>query len=345
MIDHRRSEMEQLSIHYVGNNGNGEEMKLSEAPFEFKDERIKDLLMHYFLTPFKSGIYFHLKKTHHDIYGLIEDFFKYKTNMHSLSKRIASRLFDASVHPKIHGGEFYMAYFKDMVVDGELCDAIGIFKTETRENFLRISEGIDKFDVESDKGINLNKLDKGALIFNTEKEKGYKVSMIDTNSKSPMISLYWQEDFLHLVPREDSYFHTGHFIEAAKGFCEEVLTEENNVPRTQQMAILNKSINFLKGRDKFTMKEFETEVMPQPKVQKEFKKYLSEYVEATNIKAQEEFEVSKTAVDKNKKYLRGIIKLDHNFHIYVHGMHELLEKCFDEEKGMKYYKVYFENEE
>ncbi|MBC7865580.1 MAG: nucleoid-associated protein, partial [Bacteroidia bacterium] len=333
------------SVHYVGNNGNGEEIKLSKKPFKFKDETLKDLLMHYFLTPFKSDVYFHLKKTSKGIFKLIDEIFKDRSVMHDNSKDIAKHLFDQSVHPKVKGGEFYMAYFSEMTVDGELCDAIGIFKSENRETFLRVLEEGSEFDIESEKGININKLDKGALIFQTEKDKGYKVSMIDFNAKSPEVALYWQEDFLHLVPREDAFYHTQNFIEAAKGFCEEVLTEENNVPKAQQMAMLNKSVSFFKDRDHFSMNDFKKEVMPQASVQKEFKEYHQNYIEENNLTAIEDFDVSQTAFKKNQKYLRSVIKLDKNFHIYVHSKHEFIEKGFDEERGMKFYKVYFENEE
>lgn len=36
------------------------------------------------------------------------------------------------------------------------------------------------FQIQKDQGINLRKLDKGCLIFNTEQEEGYMVSVIDT---------------------------------------------------------------------------------------------------------------------------------------------------------------------
>jgi hypothetical protein len=42
--------------------------------------------------------------------------------------------------------------------------------------------------------------------------------------------------------------------------------------------------------------------------------------------------------------MKSVVKLDNNFHLYIHGRHELVEKGYDEEKGMKFYKVYFVNE-
>lgn len=42
------------------------------------------------------------------------------------------------MHPKINGGELYIAYFKDCVIDGQLTDGVGIFKSETKETYLRV---------------------------------------------------------------------------------------------------------------------------------------------------------------------------------------------------------------
>jgi hypothetical protein len=345
MIDYRRAGLEHLAVHFAGNKGNGEEIKLSKKEFKFRDESLKDLLMHYFLSPFKSEVYFHLKKGSKGIFSLVDEIFRDKKSLVANSKELAKNLYDQSVHPKVKGGEFYVVYFNDMTVDGELCDAIGLFKSENRETFLKVFEQETEFDIDQEKGININKLDKGALIFKTEKDKGYKVCMVDTNSRSPEIALYWQEDFLHLVPREDAFFHTQNFIAAAKGFCEEVLTEENNVPKAQQMAVLNKSVGFFKERDNFNMKDFKKEVMPQAEVFKEFNEYRKNYIEENHLTDIEDFEVSQTAFKKNAKYMRSVIKLDKNFHVYVHSKHEFIEKGFDEERGMKYYKLYFENEE
>ena len=35
------------------------------------------------------------------------------------------------------------------------------------------------------------------------------------------------------------------------------------------------------------------------------------------------------------------IRLDKNFDIHIHGGEQLIEQGFDNEKGMRYYKLYF----
>src|SRR6185369_6251411 len=106
---------------------------------------------------------------------------------------------------------FYACYFKDTIVDGELCDAVGFFKTENKETFLKVYQHIGEFEVECDTGINIHKLDKGCLVFNTEKKKGYKLSVIDNNNRSAEIALYWEADFLNAELKPNAYYHTNNF--------------------------------------------------------------------------------------------------------------------------------------
>ncbi|MCL4639824.1 MAG: nucleoid-associated protein, partial [Olivibacter sp.] len=56
------------------------------------------------------------------------------------------------------------------------------------------------------------------------------------------------------------------------------------------------------------------------------------------------FEISGQAVKKESKIFKSILKLDKNFHVYIHGKREYIEKGFDEERGKHFYKLYFDQE-
>lgn len=345
MIEYNRTHLEKLSIHFAGNKGLGEPLKISKKSKQIKNENIHHLLIHYFLSSFKPVTFFNIERKPKGIFSVIDNMFQKKEDFHSYSVLLAEHLYEQSTHAKIKSGELYVCYLKDIITEGELCDAIGIFKSENAETYIKVMEENDGFEIETDKGFNINKLDKGALIFQTEKEKGYKVCMIDNNSRTPEIANYWQSDFLQLIARKDEFYHTRNFINVAKEFCEEVLTEENNVPKNQQMMLLNKSVSFFKDRNKFNLEDFQNSVMPQPELIREFQDYRKKYFENNDLQLIDDFKVSDAAFKQNKKYLRSVIKLDKNFHVYVHSKHEYIEQGFDEEKRMKYYKLYFENEE
>lgn len=349
MIDFSRAQLTHFILHYVGNNGLGEELTLSEQCFEFKDDFVKETLIRYFQTPFKTDVFYKFKNKSDfdlkDMHALCEKIFNSRKGFVENSKQMAKLLYQQSMHPKIKGGEFYVCFFKEAMVDGELCDAIGCFKTENKETYLKVYQHVDNFDLDCDTGINIHKLDKGCFIFNTEKEDGYKLSIIDTNNKVAECALYWEFDFLNAVLKENGYYHTSNFIETCRGFCEEILTEDNNVKKEDQMMMLNKSTAYFKEKDRFKLKEFEKDVMIQPELIKAFKDYRKDFNERLDLTAIDEFDVSPTAVKKNQKYMRSVVKLDKNFHIYIHGRHDYVERGFDEAQGLKYYKLFYVNEE
>jgi hypothetical protein len=348
MIDFTRAELSHFAIHYVGNKGLGEEITLSEELISFKDDFVKETLLRYFLNPFKTDIYHKFREkadvSLKSVANMSEDLFASQKNFLSVSKKLAKYLHDQSIHPKIKGGEFYVCYFKDAMVDGELCDAIGYFKTENKETYLKVYQHLNSFDVECDDGIDIYKLDKGALVFNTEKAKGYKLSIIDNNNRNAECALYWEEEFLGAKLKENGYYFTKNFMDASRGFCEEVLTEGNSVTKQDQMMMLNKSASFFKEKDHFNMKDFEKEVLIDPGVINAFSEYRHNFNERNDLHSIDEFDVSPTAVKKNAKYMRSVVKLDKNFHLYIHGQYDYVERGFDEGKGMKYYKLYYMNE-
>ncbi len=64
-------------------------------------------------------------------------------------------------------------------------------------------------------GINLSKLDKGALIFNKNREDGYKILSVDSNKYD---TKYWLENFLGVDVIADENYYTKFKI--LPGFCQ-----------------------------------------------------------------------------------------------------------------------------
>jgi hypothetical protein len=93
------------------------------------------------------------------------------------------------------------------------------------------------------------------------------------------------------------------------------------------------------------VKDFEKDVLVQPELISAFKDYRNDYNKKLDLTAIDEFDVSPTAVKKNQKYMKSVVKLDKNFHIYIHGRHDYVERGYDDNMGMKYYKLYYVNEE
>jgi hypothetical protein len=57
----------------------------------------------------------------------------------------------------------------------------------------------------------------------------------------------------------------------------------------------------------------------------------------------ESFDISPQAVKKQARIFKSVLKLDKNFHIYIHGDRELIEQGVEKD-GRKFYKIYFTEE-
>src|SRR5882757_4303849 len=138
MVTFFEAGLQQLSIHQEGNKLMDEKYTLSKAPYSVQDETLNKLLMQYFLFPFeKTNEMYHFSHSSgnlelNEMYHFAAQVFTDTKSFHENSRQITKHLYEVSDHPKIKGGELYVAYFKDLQVEGGLHDAIGIFKSETK---------------------------------------------------------------------------------------------------------------------------------------------------------------------------------------------------------------------
>ncbi|MCQ2204305.1 MAG: nucleoid-associated protein [Bacteroidales bacterium] len=351
MIESLNSKIDRLVVHQIGCKAEGGQLKLSREPLRLDDaEDMADVLRLFFFKPFKTEAYFNLSGEEgpesNILYQHVTTMFENRETFLDESMMIAELLYEASNHPKIRGGELYVAHFTDCVVDGMTCDAVGIFKSESKETFLRVyTSNDDNIELGTQEGISIRRLDKGCIIFNIEQEDGYRVCAVDNINKGAE-ARFWMDDFLGVKPRQDNYYFTDNYMQMCKGFVTDVFNEENHVPRTEQVDMLNRTVDFFQKNPKFSHSDFAQNVMEEPDIIREFNDYKQRYEEQKQLPAPlpDVFEVSADAVKGEKKNFKSVIKLDKNFHVYVHGSRYYMEKGYDEEKDLNYYKLFFKME-
>ncbi len=339
------SEISGLVIHHIGNKNNDEGIHLSAQNTE-PDSALTELLISYFISSFKSDEYYNLYHESdlslNEVYVYSGRIFDDPASLYEQSVNLAKHLYNCSTHPKIKGGELYTAYFRECTFEGQTVDAIGLFKSENKDTFLKVNPGEKAYEVRSDKGININRLDKGCIIFNTGKNTGYVIAVVDNSGKG-VEAAYWMDDFLGVLQRRDNYHNTHNVLSLCKAFITKQLPQEFEITRADQADFLNKSINFFKEKDSFSMGEFANEVMEQPELIEKFHKFKSDYQEQTDQVISDNFEINGTAVKKQSRVFKSVLKLDRNFHIYIHGDRELIQQGVEPD-GRKFYKIYFREE-
>lgn len=345
MIDFTSVQLEQIAIHQVGNKLRDEGLKVSSENIDVENSETRNYLLKYFLSPFESNEVYNF--THpselnlNEIYFFAKKIFSKADSFFENSVEIAKHLYEKSTHPKVNAGELCICYFKKCSLGGITADAIGFFKSEGKDVFLKFDSVKSNFKIKHESGINVNKLDKGCLIFNIEKTNGFKVCVIDSNKSND--TQYWKNDFLNIKPASDDYHFTKDFLSITKNFVTKQLDEEFEVTKADKIDLLNRSVEYFKTHDNFDKKEFEKEVLQDTGIIKSFRNFDNNYRQENDIELSDSFEISEQAVKKQARVFKSVLKLDKNFHIYIHGNREMIEQGIDE-NGRKYYKIYYETE-
>ncbi|MBR1517547.1 MAG: nucleoid-associated protein [Bacteroidales bacterium] len=352
------SSIASVAVHYVGNQSTGESLILSQKRLPV-DEALQDLFIQYFIKPFKGDEYFNF---YHDenlslnaVYRSVSNIFDDPESLLEESKQIARHLFGATTHANIKGGDLFVVYFSQCLFEGNTVDAVGIFKAENKDHFLKVGYADEQWGrqeadstatamatIDIDRGINIHKLDKGALIFNTDSEEGYAVGVVDATNRG-VDAHYWRDSFLSLLQRQDQYYKTNSEMTAYKKFVTDELPQQYpDMNRVEQAELLNRSVDYFKKNDNFDVERFSQEVIAQPELIDSFQDFRQQYQESNAVVLDDAFSIDESAVKKQSRAYKSVIKLDKNFHIYVHGNSELIEQGEDD-RG-KFYKVYYKEE-
>lgn len=350
MINLFNTHIESLSIHRVGNKSRNEAIFLSENQYALNDE-IVPLLKEYFFKSFreKEENYFQFAHEvdleYNDMFNLATEIFTNPSSVHEVSKKITKHLFEQSNHPHIKNGEVYVTYLTNVSIDNNVVDAIGVFKSELRTDFLQFEEKGSNLEMILQEGINLNKLDKGCLIFNHKKEEGYKILTVDSNRYD---ARYWLEHFLSVDAFQDENFMTKKYLKFCQEFAKEVVFPAED--KKQEVMFMNRAVNHFAKNDNFEETTFLNEVMDNPDLIPEFKSYKADRGEKYSIEDVTSFPIANAAVSDARKSIKNVINLDTNIQIKLdfinpESAEKFVEKGWDEEKQMYYYLVYFNKEQ
>ena len=343
MLDFSEAELSRLAIHQVGNKSNEEGIIHSEQEVVINGG-IASLLTTYFTKPFKPQEFYNFAHETslnlNEVHSYVKSIFNDKTSLQLQSINLAKHLYEHSNHPNIKSGELYVAYFDNCYLNDELTEVVGIFKSEQKETFLKVFPEGKSFGVSRDDGININKLDKGCLVFNENADDGYKVLLVDNTNKGDEAK-YWKEFFLNVKPQEDTYYHTKNYLKMCKDFASEAFPEAD---RIDQMSLVQESAKFFKEEDAFDKVSFQEKVLQEPEIIDAFEDFKENFQERNQMQIYDEFDINSVAVKKMKGVFKSVLKLDKNFHVYVHGNRNYIKKGFDEESNMNFYQLFYKEE-
>ncbi|MCI8309253.1 MAG: nucleoid-associated protein [Clostridia bacterium] len=350
MFDFEEAGLNKLVVHRVGNKSQNEGVIISNELCDIYNELTENMLKRYFLEPFgKVNTIYKFKCDtdfgNNEIYLHVKNIFENdEANFYNESVVITEYLYEKSTHPNIKYGEVYLVYIKNANIDGNSCDAIGIFKSENKDVFIDIIEkGANQLNINWRRGANIKKLDKGCIIFNSHKEDGYRLVIIDnTNNKE---AKYWENDFLNIELIHDSFTKTKEIVDICKNFAEARFEDDKKA----KAVVLNNTYEYLKENETFKKEHFVDAILEKHEDKEKLKNFIQEKASEEKVDVDTEFNISANAIKEVKKQInKSIIKLDKTIEIKLTDINkensEYIERGFDPEKQMYFYKLYFNDE-
>tara|TARA_R110000868_G_scaffold194178_3_gene439530 strand:- start:25054 stop:26103 length:1050 start_codon:yes stop_codon:yes gene_type:complete len=345
VISRKNASISKFIIHKVGNKFNDTKNVFSEKLVDF-DEASYDLMLPFLLRPFGSVVQSY-RFNHHanislnEINSYSNQLFNEDDAFIEVSKHIVTHLYEQSTSVNIKTGDVLVVMFEGIEFNEITTNAIGVFKIESKVNFFQTYLENKSYDVLVQKGISSKKVDKGCLILNQTDAEGNIILSVDNNSYDAQ---YWINHFLNIKYADDSNNHTQQYIKLCKGFSTEIL--KTSYGAQEQNTFLAKTIDFFKENEVVKVERFKEDVFEDDKHKTLFDDYKKTFEGEQNIVIRNQFDVAERVVTKEKKKIKTDIKLDTNIQIKLdidapEAAREFLERGYDDEKKMHYYKVFF----
>ncbi len=339
-----------LVLAKVGHPQRDEPLQTSKEVFKVAEED-QETLAAIFLKPFKNltahRFSHHSSLEQHEMNAYATAIFSSESGLFEKGCDIAKRLYAKSNHPNIKSGDLCISLIKDIDVDGALTQGLCILKSESVVPFLSISTRDGDLELHTEQGINPEKIDKGCLIINHLPQKGYYVLTFDRSGND---SRFWVRDFLGVIPITDSPFLTNKYANMAVAFLEkekkEAQKQDDDTPPWDASNAAQGAITYFEEKEKFSLQEFEEEVLKTPEAKAKFAQHRNELEKEQGHPLEDSFDISKKDVSKAKRKIRTTMKLDTGAEIRLKPSlaampDPVLEYGFDEGKKMKFIKIYF----
>lgn len=324
-------------VQRVGNKSNDDGVAFSDSlcQMEGVEEHLLSLINASFKFDDWKQFYYIDSLEMNPAYRFVTKIFDDENNLVKQSNNLARHLYEQSIHPNIKIGEFYVVLLEGCVIDGVETNAVGLFKSEVMETVLTVKMEHNHLVLSPQMGMSLKKLEKGCIIFNVEKEQGYKLAVVDnTNPKSD--AHYWADSFLHVKDCNDDYHQTVKLMDMCTGFVQQ-LKEQSEV---DSVIAAKKTAELLKTSETVQVDDL-ADLLCQNEEQKQaFDTYRQSFEEEYGSFDDEISVVSKAASRKPVSRM-NVLKLGNDFEVKVLNPDADIESGVDELSGKRFYTLYY----
>ena len=341
----KNSHIRHMVVHHVGNKSNGEGVGFSNQETDYSgiESEFLKVIEHSFNLNDLYHFYYEGTVDLNPVYAFSRAIFANPDDIVRQSNHIAKILYDNSVHPKIKAGELSVIYLSGVELDSEEVDAVVLIKSETRQSVLQLNRTQDGFEVSINDSINLSKIEKGCIIFRVEEADGYRIAIVD-NSSASGDAKYWKDSFLHICSCNGAHHQTSSLVGLATAFITDDIASDKVLSPVEKAMIANRSKQVLTETetDTISFDDYARTVFRDKQIEQRFAQYAEDSGFADLVES-DAISIERKAVNRRRSRITTI-RLDDNFDVLVKGGEERILRGYDENAGMNYYMLYFEEE-
>jgi hypothetical protein len=254
-----------------------------------------------------------------------------------VSVEIAKHMIQAASEHDVKGGDLYVVKFNAVELGSASYPAIGIYKFDDKEVFIESKVTSKNVAMKLKRGLGTIKPSKACLVLFTD--ENYTIFTIDGTGSTE----FWHTDFIGLRAKQDHVNSTSNVLELTKSFITDQLPQDFEIAKADQIDLLNRSVDYFKKNAEFDRASFAQEVFQEEGVIESYQRFGDRFKESHEVDIEDNFEISAQAVKRQARIFKSVLKLDKNFHIYIHGDRNKIEHGVDE-SGRKFYKIFYEQE-
>lgn len=336
MFDFLKARLGSVYCHEIGTKARFEHLTLSNKSISLSTGT-SDLLFHYISIATKSAREHEF--THavsidlNPVHSIVDGFFSRK-NLRKTSESLARLIYDLGTHPNIKTGTLVIADIFNVRFNGSNHNMLGIFKIESRENFLQFLAAEDSISLGQVTAFSPEQIDKACLIAYDE-----GLFRVFTSEPTSTDTKYWKREFLGVSPLVDARLHTENLTVACKYIAGSIAKKEG--PKAKA-TFLGGVLSYLDDNSEFAYEDFRNQFFDSA-TSAEFEEFVTKQLGDPNVL--QEFAISNESLKGFARPAERTVTLDTGVKIVFPPASEAyVERGYDETTKKSYYKIYFRSE-